>query len=176
MTCINFEDLLGKHISFTEKVTGFDFEETDVKFHNSENRHYSIKSKLDDSLFEVRNLYGIPYKFLFIQTDKNDKVQSITIYAHKLINRKIYEDFNQIYGKPISILVVEKRTVLSENSGEDEMYGFKQYLRKSELELREGTFEENPLYIIWKNEQYMIKALLKDNQNISEITFSLIEY
>ncbi|TPV34695.1 hypothetical protein FJ651_03960 [Paucihalobacter ruber] len=60
MTCINFEDLLGKHISFTEKITGFDFEETDVKFHNSENRHYSIKSKLDDSLFEVRNLYGIP--------------------------------------------------------------------------------------------------------------------
>ncbi|TPV34696.1 hypothetical protein FJ651_03965 [Paucihalobacter ruber] len=73
-------------------------------------------------------------------------------------------------------MVVEKRTVLSENSGEDEMYGFKQYLRKSELELREGTFEENPLYIIWNKEQYMIKALLRHNQNISEITFSLIEY
>jgi hypothetical protein len=176
MTCINFEDLLGKHISYTEKITGYDFEETNVNLKYSENKHYSIKSKIDDSLFEVKYLCGIPYKFLFIQTDKTDIVQSITIYFQRLINRAFYDAFNEVYGIPSSMLVIEKRTVISENNGEDETFSFQQHLRKSELELREGTFEENPLHIVWEKKKYMIKALLRHNQNISEITFSLIEY
>lgn len=175
MNYIHFEDLLGKHISVAEKITGHDFEETSVNLDNFETKHYSIKSNLDDSLFEIRNLCGMPYKFLFIQTDKNDTVQSITIYFHRLINRAFYDAFNEVYAKPSSILVIEKRTVLSENNGEDQTYGFKQYLRKSELELREGTFDENPLYIIWEKEKFMIRALLMHNQETSEITFSLIK-
>lgn len=34
---------------------------------------------------------------------------------------------------------------------------------------------ENPLYIIWEKEKFMIRALLMHNQETSEITFSLIK-
>ena len=172
MDYINFEDLLGKHISVAEEITGNDFEEINVNTDNFEKKQYSIKSNLDDSPFDIRNFYGISFKFLFVQTDKNDTVQSVTVYFHRLINREFYDAFNEAYGKPSSILVIEKRTVISEYNGEDEMHGFKQYLRKSELELEEGTFEEKPLYIIWQKEKYQIKALLRHEQNMSEITFS----
>ncbi len=173
MNQIVFEDLLKEHISVAKEITGNDFEESNINIDNFKNKHYSIKSNLDYNPLEIRNLYGMPYKFLFIQTDKNDTIQSVTIYFHKLINRQFYDAFNRVYGEPNNILIIDKRTVISENNEEDETYGFKQHTRKSDLELREGSFEENPLYIIWKKDSYEIKALLRHKQNTSELTFKL---
>lgn len=169
MNSIQFENLLGKHISVAEAVTGYNFKDCNFNIENSDNKHYRI----DSNSIEIREFYGMLYKILFIQTDKNDTVQSITVHFHKLIDRQFYESFNEVYGEPSSILVVEKRIVISEGYAEDDT-NFNQYLRKSDLELREGSFDEGPLYIIWKREGYQAKALLRQ-QNMSDITFSLTD-
>ncbi|HXJ99793.1 MAG TPA: hypothetical protein VNJ50_13150, partial [Gelidibacter sp.] len=49
-----------------------------------------------------------------------------------------------------------------------------QYLKKSFIETREGSFEEHPLYMIWDKEHYQINILLKSHTNTSEIIFKQI--
>ncbi|MFC4634632.1 hypothetical protein ACFO3O_11975, partial [Dokdonia ponticola] len=49
-----------------------------------------------------------------------------------------------------------------------------QHLAKNTFDLREGTFEEKPLWIVWEKEGYEIKAHLRHKNNRSEITFKLI--
>lgn len=168
-----FEDLLGKHISVAEDILGNEFDEI-IDINNFKNKRYSIKSKLDDYALEIRNFFGINYRYIFIETDKNDIIESITIYFEKLIDRQFYDMFNKVYGRPTSILIIDKRTVISESWGKEDTYGFNQHLRKSELELREGTFDEGPLYIIWRKDSYEVKALI-GQQNLSQITFKQID-
>ncbi|WP_299557189.1 hypothetical protein [Seonamhaeicola sp.] len=171
MDNIKFENLLGKHISVAEATIENDFSETNYKIHNTEVKFYSNAEYLLKLLdYEIKDYFSMPYINLFIETDKNDTIISINVHFQKLINRQFYNAFNKTYGEPSSILVIKKRNVISEGVENDDIHGFNQYLRKSELELREGTFEEGPLYIIWEKENYQIKALLRQ-QNMSEITF-----
>ena len=170
---IKFEELLGKHISVAETVIGDDFSETSFKSKKNGVKYYSNSEYLRKLLdYELKDYFGMPCINLFIQTDKNDIVQSINIFFHKSIDRQFYDMFNTVYGQPTSILIIDKRTVISESSAKDDPHGFNQHVRKSELELREGTFEEGPLYIIWEKGSYKVKALFRQ-QNMSEITFSI---
>lgn len=168
-----FEELLGQHISVAEAATGYTFHQTNnnsaYKFRY---RHYSIESSQEDSALEIKDFYGVFYRFVFIQADENDIVQSITIYFHQSIDRHSFDRINSSYGVPSSIKVLKKRTVISDGFYSDNTLG-EQRLRKSELELREGKFEEGPLFIIWDKEGYQIKATL-GQKNIKDITYSLI--
>lgn len=158
---IEFEELLGKHISNVEKTIGSDFEKN-----NFEKIKISFYS--NSQYFNI-DFYGIFCNHLTIQTNEKDIVQSISIHFREVITREFYDSFIQQYGEPNNIQVIENRRTVSESFGE----GFYQHLRKSTFDLREGTFDENPLYIIWEKEHFQIKAFLRHKMNISEITFSI---
>ena len=158
---IEFEELLGEQLSNVEKTVGIDFE----------NKIFGkIKiSYYRNSQYLNIDYYGIYSNYLTIQTNENDVVESISIHFRKVITRDFFDSFIQQYGEPNNIQVIENRRIIGESFGE----GFYQHLKKSTFDLREGSFEENPLYIIWKKDNYQIKAFLRHKMNISEITFSV---
>jgi len=167
---LNFENLLDKNISFVEDILKRTFKRHSFNSTESEIVFYS------STAYEEAYFFGAMYQHVSLQTNINNTVKSITLHFNELLNLEFYKSSILEYGMPSSILIIDKRHIISENFVEDDKHNFNQHLRKSELELREGTFEENPLYIIWKKDKYMIKALLRHDQNISEITFSLIEF
>ena len=152
-----FENLLGKHFSFTKEVFGIDFKST-----NYGTKFYTNSEYLNTEF------YGIPYNFITITVNKEDIVQSITVHFQEVINRQFYDLFIKKYGEPNSIQVIENKKIESKTLGE----GFFQHLTKSSFDLREGTFEEDPLYIIWEKEHFQVKAFLRHKNSISEIIFS----
>jgi len=157
-----FENLLGKHISISKFFTGSDF-----KTNNYGKKFYINSEQIDDSFL------GVPYNFITIIPDENDTIQSITIHFPKLINRQFYDSFIEKYGEPNNIQVIENRKVMSKGTYGDS--DFKQHLTKSTFDLREGSFEENPLFIIWKKDSFQINFFFRYEQNKSELTFSFLE-
>ncbi|VXB26759.1 conserved hypothetical protein [Flavobacterium sp. 9AF] len=75
----------------------------------------------------------------------------------------------EIYGNPNQIKVIEKREEISRHISTDET--FRQEMTQNIIELREGSFEENPLYIIWEKEDFTITIFSRYKNGISEITF-----
>jgi len=131
---------------------------------------FYINSEFLDEIY-----YTMPYNFITILTDEKKNIESVTVHFKGIINREFYDVFNSVYGEPNSMLVIEKRNVISEGIYGDD--NFKYSARKSDLELREGTFEENPLFIIWEKDGFEIKAFLrqKNSFNKSEITFKKLD-
>ncbi|WP_299888918.1 hypothetical protein [uncultured Lacinutrix sp.] len=157
MDYIRFEHLLDKNLSITKEAIGSDFENTLF----SESFYYISDKSIK------KDFYGMEYNSLSIETNEKDTVQSISVHFPKVINRQFYDAFIKKYGEPTSIFVIEKRKVVSETKSNEG------HFKKSDIDLREGTFEENPLFIIWKKENFQIKAFLRHRQNMSEITFSI---
>ena len=176
MDFIKYENFLGEHITFAETITGNDFNKVNFNSEDTEFRYCSNSEYLRELIdYKAKDYYGMPYIDLFIKTDKIDKIQSVTIHFRKTIDRKFYDLFTNDYGEPNSILVIDKRNIISESTLRDDNNKVIQTSRKSELELKEGTFEDKPLYIIWEKDNYEIKALLRHKTGISEITFSSSE-
>ena len=105
-----------------------------------------------------KNYFGIPFKSISITTDEKSNLQSITIHFKEVINREFYDLFIQTYDYPSHILVVEKTHIINESNQKDDFLN--QYLSKGKIELSEGKFEENPLFIIWRREHFQIKINL----------------
>jgi len=162
MDDIKFEDLLGKHISVAKDFTGSDF-----KASNYGTKFYINSEQIDDSFLNV------PYNFITIMPNENDTIQSITIHFSKLINRESYDSFIEKYGEPNNIQIIENKKIISTSISEDE--GFNQKLTKSTFDLREGSFEEKPLFIIWKKDGFQIKLFFRYEQNKTELIFSFPE-
>lgn len=161
MDNIEFEKLLSEHISVAEKMLGSDFEKNDY------GDFYINKIYLNG------DLYGMSFNFVTIMTNDKYIIQSIAIQLNEVINSDFYNVLIQKYGEPNNILVIKNRKLIGE--GIHESPNFTQHLRRSTFELREGNFDENPLYLVWKKQNYQIKALLRHKQNMSEITFSIAE-
>lgn len=152
-----FEKLLGEHVSSFEKVIGSEF---DNKLFQK--KFYYI---LDTNV--KKSFYGMFYNTLSIMTDDRQSVESITIHFHRVMDRAFYSSFIEEYGEPDSIQIIKNRRIVNETKTKEGT------LRKSEIDLQEGNFDEKPLYITWKKNNFIIKAFLRHKQNISEITFSI---
>ena len=161
-----FEQLLGKPFSEVKEITNCDFKVRDRN---------EIKFYMNTEFF-TRSLYGMVYNFISITTDHNDNVDSFCIHFHKVIDQSFYDAFVAQYGEPDNIHVISKRTVISEGKYVSDNGDFTSNVRKSEVDVREGTFDEKPLFIIWNKKDYKIKALLRHKQNISKITYSRIDH
>lgn len=166
MDKIKFEDLLGKNISKAKEFTGRDFKSNAFKKKDFEVKFYSSRD------YFKKDFFGMYYNQIIIHTDNYEVIKSITIYFDKLIDREFYNSFNKEYGMPKHIQIVENRRMESETLVKDDNGKVIEHLRKNTFDLREGTFEEKPLYIIWEKENYEIKALLRQ-ENMSQITFSV---
>ena len=154
-----FENLLGKHISVATEVIGNDFE----------NKLFGNNFYYTDN-FINKDFYNMSYNSLTILIDEEDIIQSITVHISEVVNREFYNPFTVNYGYPDTMHIAESKKVISE----DNLYSksLSQNLKKVKVELREGKFDENPLFIVWKKEDYEIKILIRKEQNTSDITFS----
>ncbi|WP_194851410.1 hypothetical protein [Nonlabens antarcticus] len=157
-----FEKMIGKHISIFEKATCCDFE----------NKLFGKDFYYLDSSLKEKEYFTMNYNTLSVVVDENSTINSITIHFRNVLDKEFYNVFVEYYGAPDSIQTIKNKNVSSRSSYTDPDDNLSQYLTKSTFDLREGKFDENPLYIIWKKKNYQMRAFLRHNQNLSEITFS----
>jgi hypothetical protein len=82
---------------------------------------------------------------------------------------------NEKYGEPDNIQIIKNKQIEGETIVKGDNGKIIERAAKSTFDLREGTFEENPLYIWWEKEDYHMKTFLRHKQNMSEIKFSFPE-
>jgi hypothetical protein len=154
-----YENLLEKHTSCIKEVLGDNFDNKlfGKYFYHIEDENISKK------------IYDINYNSVSILSNENEIIESVTIHFLQTIDRAFYDQLLQKYGLPKEIKVISKREVVSESNNNDLV--FSQNMRKSNIELRNGLFEENPLYIIWKKDNFDIIIFTRHEQNMSELTF-----
>ncbi|MFC4636668.1 hypothetical protein ACFO3O_22375, partial [Dokdonia ponticola] len=152
MDYIEFENLLDKDLSITKDFTGSDFRDSSFKGGIIEGKFYSSKDHT------IKDFFGMPYNHITVLTTETDIVQSITIHFIGMIDRTFYDAFNGTYGEPNHIQIIENRQLESETFIRGENGKVIQHLAKNTFDLREGTFEEKPLWIVWEKEGYEIKA------------------
>lgn len=164
MDNIEFEKLLGESILVFEKAIGDDFKKNPIR------DSYSVK---DWNM--IKTFHGMSYNLLSVDKDEKDKIKSIYINFNSIISRDFFDSLNWQYGKPNSILIMANRTLEGEHIEKDENGKNKVSARKYSLDLKEGSFEDKPLYIIWKKYDYEIKALLIHKQGRSKIMFNRVD-
>jgi hypothetical protein len=164
MNYIRFENFLGKDIVTFEKTIGNRF----IKKRLIEN--HSFRYTMHQGI--ERNFYGFPYNSFYVSLDNELHIKHIALFFNKIIDDDFYNLFKKDYGLPSHILKVKSKKIISEGMSDDN--DFKQYLTQSELEVYEATFEENPLYIIWKEDTFEIKFLMKREEGRSNVTFSAL--
>lgn len=157
-----FESLVGKHISVVKEQIGEGFV----------NKLFGKEIYYKDD-FSKTKFNGMEYNSFTILTDENEIIKSITVHFQDLINRQFYDSVIKKFGEPNTIKVIDKTQVVSESTNEDD--NFSQHLIKRKITLKDGTFEDKPLFIIWKIEQLQIKVLLKHKEKRSEIEFSIFK-
>ena len=155
-----FENLIGKDISHARQILlheGFEYHNTlEINLYTSDSHH---------------DFYTMSYNMISIITDEKNMLKSVTIHFHQIIDSNFYDSFIINYGNPDTIQVIDRHDFVGEWTKEEEEERIEHRVRKNTLIMREGKFEENPLLIIWNKKDYQIKALLKHEQSISEITF-----
>ncbi len=155
-----FEKLIGKDISYANLILldeGFKYHKPlEIPFYTSDSYQW---------------FYGMPYNMISIITDDKDMVKSVTIHLHKVIDSRFYDLFILDYGNPDTTQVVEGYDSVGKWTGNELEEEIELKARKVTFKMKEGTFEENPLFMIWNKKAYQVRALSKHEQNISEITF-----
>ena len=165
MQSLDFENLIGKDVSIVHAIL------LDKGFEN-DNIFPNIKSyALDEETYD--SFYGLAFNIITIGINENNYVSDITIHFNQVIDSSFYYKFIIDYDKPDIIQVVDGVKFISDWKENKTENGIEQKVRKVTLNTREGSFEENPFFMIWNKEGYQIKALLRHKQNTSEITFRL---
>jgi len=155
----DFEFLLGKHVSTTTNIIGNEFE--NKLFENS---FYYIKSEdLEKKLYEMQ------FKAITVLSNEDEIIKSVTIHFSKIVTKDFYNQLINEYGFPNEIKVIKKRKKISSEILNDEI--FSQNMTKSNIELIDGTFEDEPLFIIWKDKDLKITIFFKRKQSVCDITF-----
>ncbi|WP_378184002.1 hypothetical protein [Aquimarina sp. SS2-1] len=162
---MKFEQLLGKTIPAIEDRIGSSFKPSIVKFEDC-----SMYSNWD---YFNSDFFGYTIRYLSLTTDDKGITSSISIHFPSVIAQPFYNSFTQEYGEPDTIKVVDKTTVVSEGKYVSENGDFVSNVKKRESDLRDGTFEEKPLFMIWEKDGFYIQAYLRHEMNISEIMFSI---
>ncbi|PKV49091.1 hypothetical protein ATE84_1107 [Aquimarina sp. MAR_2010_214] len=141
---LDIEKLLYKHIDQIQNA---------LPIH--EGNHPSINSYVIKGDYEY---LGEQYKDIYISTDKNKIIQNFSFGIIGRMNRQFYDKMITEYGEPDEITKKDNITTgkPSISRGITSM--------ESTYTLKECTFEEEPLYIIWNKEGYTVKVLLKQEQ------------
>ncbi len=144
-------NLLGKHINEIPNA----YTSSEEK---SPNGNIYMIDKLEQFL-------GKPYKTIFITTNEDDIVQSLTIYIDGIIDKSFYDILLKEYGKPNGIY--KKGEVISQKK-ETVIDGFK--VSSTNSILQDCTFEEHPSIIEWNKEEYDIEVIIGDKTDTFQKT------
>jgi len=136
------------------------------------NEGFRHKNLIGVNLFssiKTKFFYGMSYNLISIITDNNENIINITIHFNSIINRNFYNQFIVDYGLPNSIIVLDNFKFLNDLKKVNEKKIFNS--SKVILDTKEGNFDDNPLFIIWKNANVNIKTLTKFEKDLTELTF-----
>jgi len=156
---LGFESLIGKDVLYANQIL------LDEGFENKKSSR-NLYSILDRNKW----FYGVPYNTISITPDENKMVISIIIHFNSIIDLSFYDAFVLDYGNPESIQVFDGYDSIGEWTKDDP----NQRVRKTTYKLKEGKFEDEPLFMFWNKNGYQIKSLTKHKQNLSLISFSIV--
>lgn len=137
--------------------------EAENKIHNVDNNRHSYFF-FDAPLVYLNNSIHV----MFFTVDGDEKISEIDIKLTSLVDKSFYDDLVNLYGEPESIMVSDGVIYEKEIDGITEQNAT---VRKTINKVRQGKFDENPTFIIWKKQNFEIELLMKYSQNKSEITF-----
>ena len=156
-----FESLIGKDVSYADQIL------LDEGFENKKSSR-NLYSILDKNKW----FYGMPYNMISITPDENKMVKGIIIHFNSIIDHSFYDAFVLDYGNPDTIQVFDGYDSKGEWTRDDPNHK----VRKTTYKLKEGKFEDDPLFMFWNKNGYQVKILTKHKQNISLISFSIVPY
>ncbi len=159
MGLTEFQNFIGKHIKEISVLSG------DLK-HNADLNKYYMFSEVGC------NFYTETYHNVTITTNDQDIIKDIKIYIHEIIDKTFYDTFNDNYGLPSKIMVVDTISVPSFGRLEGNGH-LGSYSMKRSISLKKGNFEDKPVLLIWNKKDFQIRIFLRYDIKISEISFRL---
>ena len=158
-----FENFIGKDIETFKAIN------SPLKHRDDLNKYYMFS--------EVGyEFYGKTYHNATITTDNENIIKDITIYMNGIVDKTFYDVFNNNYGAPSDILVVDyakevsRREEKREEKVEEELSAT---AKKVISFMKKGKFEDKPQYLIWNKKGYQIRIFLRYDIKMSEIKFTL---
>lgn len=145
-----------------KKINEFNLEGDDLILNKDYNRLSYFFFKTSLTYFD-KNV-----SVIFVSLDDDEKIVEIDIKLALLADKSFYIHLVDLYGEPDNIIVSNR--IIYEN----EIDGLKNKnlkVKKTINEVREGKFDDNPTFILWKKQDFEIKLLMKYSQNMSEISF-----
>ncbi len=153
---MRFDNLLGQNIENIELEPQYQ------KYCDSNKCSYFFESPLP--------YYNNTIHAVFIRFNEEKTISDININLMSLIDKSSYDEMVDVYGQPNHILVSD-RIVHETKKTYNKKLG--QTTKKKQTKARQGTFDENPTFIIWDKENFKIEVLMKYEKGISEINFKL---
>ncbi len=148
MTPIAIEDYLYKHIS--ECPYTLDEQES----YNDDVKSYTAKGKFD--------FFGRTYHYLKVNTNKNDTIQKFTLGIPGTINRPMYDQMVAKYGVPDEMTKKDKEIIGKPSTSANRITAI-----ESTFTLKVCTFEEDPLFIVWNKEDFIIKIRCNQDKRMN---------
>lgn len=147
------ERFIGKHI---DELSGIG----DVLISEGNRHNIDLKSS--------KEFFGMKYNKLQLTTDKAKTIEELSIGLSGIIDKAFYNDMINRYGSPNSILIKDKLISESQSKNDGEI---NQSLKKRMFSLKEGKFEDKPLYVLWNKEGYQIRIMLYYENSLTGVTF-----
>ena len=163
---IALEKYIGKQIEELIQFGDIDktFNKIDLLPNQNNYRILDLKS--------VEEFCGMSFNRLQITLDGNRIVQELSTAFPVIIDWLFYDKMIKCYGYPNTIQVIDK--LIKEKKTENNIEyngGFNQSLKKRFVTTKEGEFENKPIFILWKKENYDIKLMFYYKENATQLTF-----
>ncbi|MCK7591570.1 hypothetical protein M0G43_13365 [Subsaxibacter sp. CAU 1640] len=154
MTHFNPHVYLGLHIADLDKPVSLNFQDPSGKSYHL----------LDDN---VKSLFGLHVKNIFIKTNNDGIIISISTYFPQILEDKVYEEMVDTYGEPHSVLKEDTTTLekefLSDNSEATSL---------RQQSLVEVALKDHPILLVWQYNDVQIVVTNNSKNNSLKILFT----
>lgn len=163
---IELEKYIGKIIEELIQFGDIDKSFKNINFSPELNNYRILDLKSEEEFC------GMSFNRLQITLDDNQIVQELSTVFPVIVDRLFYNKIITYYGYPNTIQVIDK--LIKEKKSENNIEcndGFNQSLKKRFFTTKEGKFENKPIFILWKKENYDIKLMFYYKENATQLTF-----
>ena len=120
---------------------------------------------------EINSIYELPYGRIYLSTDHNGLIEEIKLNLYGIPDEVFFKGMNHNFGKPKNVKIIEEVNLISE--GYNTKDGISSYFKNSSIKTREGSLDENPIYVIWQTESSQIDLLIKREEGTCQLMFKI---
>ncbi|MCK8521483.1 hypothetical protein M0D21_07885 [Aquimarina sp. D1M17] len=140
----------------------------DYLYQSIDNFPYELEQRESYSFYS--NSYSVEGDFVFmdrmhhlilIETDKNNVIQKFSFILNGVFDRSLYDKLILKYGEPDQMTKKDQETFNNPVSSK----GITAI--SSSYTLKNCTFEEKPLYVIWNKNSFTVKFLCKQDEGLT---------